>query len=85
MKYRARTWPIEAVRLPEDGTFSPEAAKFITMSGGFVVGLAGGGARIQTFQGMRSVEPGDWLIREYNGLYRSMIDEMFINEYEPAE
>jgi hypothetical protein len=80
---RRRTDIVEAVQLPPDGTLNSEAAKFITMSGGHIVGRAGGGVMVQGQEGTDHALPGDWLVRGHFG-YRAYTSELFAEVYEPA-
>jgi hypothetical protein len=84
VNYKRRvTDTVEAVQLPLDGTLNSEAAKFITMSGGHIVGRACGGMTVQTIEGTGWAWPGDWLVRGQFG-YRAYAPDLFEATYEPA-
>ena len=76
---------VEAVQLPDDGTFDGPSAQMIAKAGGIILPRAGGGVNVQWPKGIMVALPGDWMVRKEGVEYRADSRRLFEATYERAE
>ena len=81
-RFRKRPVEIEAFRLPLGGPM-PDWLTEAVESG--KVRDHGGGAKIDTLEGLLTATPGDWIIRGVKGELYPCKPDIFAATYEPAD